>query len=48
MFYSDDANGRGQPDDLEVVGTVHYDSQQGCWVGTFDPESFRHASDREK
>lgn len=46
VFYDDDANEDGEPDDLEADGTLLYDHAAGHWVGVYDRSSLRHASDR--
>jgi len=46
VFYSDDGDDEGNRDDLEVDGVVEFDPASGQWKGRFDPEAFRHASDR--
>lgn len=45
VFYSDDADATGRPDDLEVDGIVEWDQERGHWVGMFDPNAFRHHSE---
>jgi hypothetical protein len=44
-LYSDDADDRGRPDDLEVSGVVEYSHDEGCWVARIDWSAIRHASD---
>ena len=44
-FYTDDADDRGQPDELRAEGVVHYDEGGRCWVATIDWAALRHASD---
>jgi len=46
MLYSDDADDAGRPDDLEVDATIEFDRVDSVWVARFDPNGFRHASDR--
>lgn len=48
VFYSDDENDSGEPDELEVDGELKFDSEQNMWLGIYDPAGFRHASDRLK
>lgn len=45
IFYADDLNDEDAPDDLEVEGYLLYDSENGYWLGTYNPDGFRHASD---
>jgi hypothetical protein len=44
-FSMDDANDRGEPDELRSEGAVHYSEQEGCWVALVDWSAIRHASD---
>jgi len=44
-FYSDDANDEGEPDELRVEGTVHYNEALKCWVAAIDWNAIRHASE---
>ena len=46
-FYTDDADEAGNPDDLLIDGTVHYDQEQQCWVAQVDWLGLRHASDEQ-
>jgi hypothetical protein len=46
-FYTDDADDQGRPDELRVDGTVHFDSENQCWVAAVDWSALRHASDEE-
>jgi hypothetical protein len=46
LFYCDDVDDQENPDDLEVMGKVTFDSAQNEWLGIYDPSQFRHASDR--
>jgi hypothetical protein len=48
IFYCDDADDRGRPDDLIVQGRVEYDAQAGHWVGVIDWNEIRHESDLTK
>ena len=48
VFYADDADEQGKPDDLEVEGVVQFDDKTKRWVGVFDPRNLRHASDRRE
>jgi hypothetical protein len=36
VFYGDDADENGSPDDLEVDGILLYDEKVGYWVGVYD------------
>jgi hypothetical protein len=44
-LYMDDADDRGQPDELLADGIVHYYSQEHIWVASVDWGTVRHASD---
>lgn len=44
-LYSDDADDRGNPDDLLVTGVVEYSNDEQCWVAVIDWSAIRHASD---
>ena len=44
-FYSDDADGRGEPDELLADGLVTFSPQEHCWVAVIDWSAVRHASD---
>lgn len=46
VFYSDDQNDNGDPDEIEVEGYLKFDDTCECWLGVYDPDGFRHASDR--
>jgi len=45
VFYSDDVDAAGQPDDLEAEGVVEWDNNLACWLGTFNSSNFRHHSE---
>lgn len=45
IFYCDDADDCGKPDDLIVHGKVEYDHRAGHWVGVIDWNQIRHESD---
>jgi hypothetical protein len=45
-LYADDADERGQPDDLEAEGVVEFSSEENCWVARIDWARVRHASER--
>jgi hypothetical protein len=47
LFYSEDADDQGRPDDLLVEGVVHYDEAARCWVAAVDWNALRHASDEQ-
>jgi hypothetical protein len=44
-LYTDDADDRGQPDEMRVEGIVQFHEGQHCWVAAIDWGSIRHASD---
>ncbi len=46
-FYMDDADDRGEPDELRTEGVVHYDERASIWVASVDWSAVRHASDEE-
>jgi hypothetical protein len=46
VFYSDDENDSGEADELEVDGELKFDSKQNIWLGIYNPNAFRHASER--
>jgi hypothetical protein len=48
IFYMDDADERGNSDELEADGKVHFDEQRNHWIAILEPNSFRHASDRRQ
>lgn len=43
-FYTDDADDQGQPDELLVEGTVHYDEAERAWSAVVDWSAVWHAS----
>ena len=47
-FYIDDANDRGEPDELRVDGVVSYDKTACSWAASVDWSAVRHASDEGK
>ena len=47
-LYMDDADDRGQPDELLADGLAHYDLGEQVWVASVDWDSVRHASDDRK
>jgi hypothetical protein len=47
-FYMDDADDRGEPDELLAEGVVQYDERQSTWVASVDWAAVRHASDEEE
>ena len=46
--YSDDANERGERDDLVADGVVQYNAEAKEWVLAVDPTTIRHESDDVK
>lgn len=46
-FYTDDADERGQPDEMRIEGTVHYVPEQQHWVASVDWSRVRHASEEK-
>jgi hypothetical protein len=44
-LYMDDADDRGEPDELLAEGIVHYNEQEQSWVASIDWSAIRHASD---
>ena len=44
-FYTDDADDQGQPDELLVEGSTHYNEEEQCWVASIDWSAIRHASE---
>lgn len=44
-FWMDDANDRGEEDNLLFEGTVHFDAQRQQWYALIDWTSFHHESD---
>jgi hypothetical protein len=44
-FYMDDADDRGEPDELRTDGVVHYDEHDRAWVASVDWSAVRHESD---
>src|SRR5438128_889715 len=44
-LYADDADERGQLDELLVEGAVTYSQEEQCWVATIDWKAIRHVSD---
>lgn len=47
-FYMDDANDRGEPDDLLIEGTVQFNDEEKCWVAAVNWSAVRHGSDEMK
>lgn len=45
VFYSDDADEYGRPDNLVFEGTVEFDEARNRWVASIDWTNFRHMSD---
>lgn len=46
-FYSDDADDRGNADDLIVQGLVQHDSNANHWTAVIDWQAIKHVSDYE-
>ena len=46
VFYSDDENDKGEPDELEVEGALKFDSERKIWLGVYNTKGFRYASER--
>jgi hypothetical protein len=44
-FWMDDADDRGQEDNLLFEGTVHFDAHRQQWYALIDWASFHHESD---
>jgi hypothetical protein len=44
-LYSDDADEKGQLDELLVDGVVAFSREESCWVATIDWAAIHHASD---
>lgn len=44
-LYCDDADDRGNPDDLQVHGVVRYSPQESFWVAEIDWSSVKHVSE---
>lgn len=47
-LYMDDADDRGQPDELLAEGVVHYNAEERSWVASVDWSALRHASDETR
>lgn len=45
LFYADDTDENGNPDDIEVEGVVKYDLTKKRWVAFIRHEDIRHASE---
>lgn len=46
-FYMDDADDRGEPDELRAEGVVHFDEGESTWVASVDWSAIHHASEEE-
>ena len=46
-FYTDDVDDQGQPDELLIEGTIHYNEDEQCWVASIDWSAIRHASEKQ-
>jgi len=44
-LYSDDADDKGEYDELRMEGVVHYDESERCWVASIDWSANHHASE---
>ena len=44
-LYSDDADEKGQLDELLVDGVASFSNEENCWVATIDWSAIHHASD---
>ena len=44
-FYMDEADDRGDPDELRTEGVVHYDESESTWVASVDWSAVCRASD---
>jgi hypothetical protein len=45
-LYADDANDRGQSDEMLAAAIVHYDEAEECWVAAIDWNAIRRASEK--
>ncbi len=43
-LFMDDADDDGRPNDLLADATIHFNSQEACWVAAVDWSALRHAS----
>lgn len=48
LLYMDDADDRGQPDELLAEGVAHYCTQEHIWVASVDWDTVRNASEERK
>ena len=46
-FYTDDVDDQGQPDELLVEGTTHYNEDELCWVASINWSAICHASQEQ-
>jgi hypothetical protein len=46
-FYMDDADDRGEPDEILTEGVVHHDERESIWVASVDWGAVYHASDED-
>lgn len=44
-FYCEDADDKGEPDELLFEGTIYFDHERRQWYTIIDENSYRHASD---
>ena len=42
-----DVDDQGEPDELLVEGTTHYNAEEQCWVAAIDWSALRHASEEK-
>jgi hypothetical protein len=48
IFYMDDADDQGRPDELRVRGVVHFDGDHECWIADVDWSRAHHESAEAK
>ncbi len=46
-FYTDDADDQGQPDELLVEGTTHYNKDEHCWVASINWSAIHHVFEEQ-
>jgi hypothetical protein len=44
-FWNDDADEKGNTDNLIFEGVIHFDKESGRWFAVINEKSFRHESD---
>jgi hypothetical protein len=47
VFYSDDLDTNGRPDELLVDGVVAFSEEEHCWVAVIDWSAIHHASEEQ-